>query len=242
MVVDGFTFGKYSTWDFKMHAEKFPKQIGAKRHRETFTVPGMNGALHSVEETFENYIQPYECYFHGEKPAPAQAHAIKAWLASNGNYQRLQDVYDPEHFRLAAFAGPLDIANILNEYGRCTVNFDCAPQSFLVSGERTVALTAAGTLWNPTLFEAKPLIKVSGTAAGELHVNGTTIVINAFSAPIFFDCESQNAYSEVEGNSTVNQNGNISAPTFPVLSPGINNITFEGGITQVEIKPRWWEL
>lgn len=241
-MLDGFSFGDTATWDFRMHVEKLPKQVLPKSRQDVFLIPGRNGELHASDGTFENYIQPYECYFHGEYPTPKMAHAIKSWLASAGGYRRLQEVYDKEHFRLAVFSGPMDIANILNQYGRCTVNFNCAPQSFLVSGENTVIFTAAGILRNPTEFEAKPVIRVFGTDAGELHVNGVTVRIDAFSHPIIIDCEAQNAYSEAEGNAVINQNGNIYAIPFPVLSAGENTIEFEGGITKVEITPRWWEL
>lgn len=235
---DGFTFGQYSTWDFDMHVEKFPVQISPRRRRETYTIPGMNGNLHSTEDTFENYTQSYECYFHGEALTPAQAHAIKGWLSVSGEYLRLEDVYDPDHFRKATFAGPLNVINILNRYGRCTVKFDCAPQSFLKSGEVATVFRSSGTINNPTMFPSKPLMKVTGSGSGSISINGTTITINSLSKTIIFDCESQNAYSEP----AVNQNGNISAPKFPVLVPGNNSVILSGGVASIEIIPRWWEL
>lgn len=239
---DGFTFGGHSTWEFLAHVEKYPKQNGPKRKRTTVAVAGRNGALHFQNGAFENYIQPYEIYFHGEIPTPEMAHKIKSWLLSDGSYQRLEDVYDPGYFRMATFAGPLNIDNVLNMYGRCTINFDCAPQSFLVSGELPLTFEASGKILNPTNQIALPKIVAYGTGAGEVSVNGTAVRIDAITDPIILDCEVENAYSEVEGSAAVNQNGNIYAPKFPTLAPGTNTVSFSGDITKLEITPRWWTL
>lgn len=239
---NGFKFGDHSTDEFNMMVEKYPKQITAKRRRVTYIIPGRNGALHSDEGCFENYTQPYECYFHGEALAPEVAHRIKAWLSSGGGYMRLEDAYDPDYYRLATFAGPMDIENILNQYGRCTVNFDCAPQSFLKSGETPNVYEFAGIISNPTQFDALPLITVYGTAAGEVSVAGVTVEIKEIEDQITLDCDLQNAYRQVADSGMENCNSKIYAPVFPKLLPGNNGISFTGGITKVEIIPRWWTL
>ena len=130
-----FTFGGRSTEEFCLRIEKLPKIKAPARRQKTVPVAGRNGALHYLEDAYDNYVQPYECYFHGDLSAPELAHKIKAWLLHSGEYQRLQDTYDPEHYRMATFAGPMDITNLFNKYGRCVINFDCAPQAFLVSGD-----------------------------------------------------------------------------------------------------------
>ena len=238
----GFKFGNKGTWDFDMRVEKFPSIGAPARKRQTVAVPGRSGELHLLQNAFDNYPQPYDCYFHSDRPAPEQAHAVKAWLLASGAYQRLEDTYDPEHFRLASFTGPLDIDNILNKYGRCTVNFDCDPRSFLKSGEIPVTFEAAGQLMNPTAFESLPLITVYGTAAGTVTVGTATVEIRSITDSIILDCETQNAYSQPGEGAPENKNESIKAIPFPTLAPGINPISFSGGITKIEIIPRWWEL
>lgn len=239
---NGFKFGSRATWDFDMYVEKLPSQNTSARKMETVKVPGRNGDLHFLQDAFNNYTQPYSCYFHGKLPAPAQAHAVKAWLLSSGTYRRLEDTYDPEHFRLAAFNGPLSIENILNEYGRCTVNFDCDPRCFLKSGENVLTFTAPGQIVNPTEFAALPMITVYGTAAGTVTVGRSTVTIHSIDSPIILDCENQNAYSQPGEGAPVNRNDCIKAIPFPMLKPGNNSIAFSGGIAKIEIIPRWWEL
>lgn len=238
----GFKFGDKATWNFSMHVQKLPSQSAPARKRQTISVPGRNGDLHLQENAFDNLPVPYNCYFHGSDPAPDVAHAVKAWLLSSGAYQRLEDTYDPKHFRLAAFAGPLDIENRFNRYGVCTVIFDCDPRAFLKSGETMIEFAEAGTLINPTAFNALPLITVYGTGPGTVTVGTTTVTIHAITEPIVLDCEQQEAYSQPGEGAPENKNADICAIPFPELLPGENAVAFDGDITKVEIIPRWWEL
>lgn len=239
---NGFTFGEYSTWDFDAYVEKYPRISVPARKMQTFAVAGRNGDLHIMEDAWDNYTQPYEIYFHGALPAPEQAHAIAAWLLGSAGYQRLEDVYDPNYYRMAICKGPLDIENRLNKYGRCTLHFDCAPQSFLKTGEYPQVFSASGMLHNTTAFNAQPIITVYGTDAGTVTVGSAVVEIKAISDPIILDCEQMQAYSQPGEGAPENQNGNIYAPVFPVLIPGENAIAFTGGITKIEIIPRWWTL
>ena len=240
---NGFIFGDRSTADFHMKAERYPIQRTPYRKGETISVEGRNGDLHIWENAYANYIQPYECYFREPgKPMPLLAHEVKAWLMARAGYHRLEDAYDPGHFRLASFAGPMDIENILNKYGRCTVEFDCCPQSFLTSGEQAITFEVPGILTNPTAFEALPLITVYGNGEGIVTIGSTVVQVYRVTEPIILDCDSQNAYSQPGEGAPVNCNNDILAIPFPSLLPGDNAISFSGDITKIEIIPRWWEL
>lgn len=238
--MNGFSFGDKSTWDFSMHVEKHPALKGPTRKRTTINVPGRNGALHIDEGSYTNYHQPYECYFHNDRPMPELAHSIREWLHSDGGYHRLTDTYDPQHFRRACFVGPLDVENHLNKYGRCIVYFDCAPQSFLLSGEHPVQFSSAGVIHNPTYQIALPIIKAYGTGAGSITVGGVTIEVNEIAGSLEFDCETENAYILLNGGREY-KNTSISAPKYPTLQPGDNAVSISGDITHITIIPRWWE-
>lgn len=239
----GFRFGEKATWDFHMHVQRSPAQAAPMRRMQKISVLGRNGNLHIQDDSFENYTQPYDCYFHNpDKPMPGQAHAIKSWLGASGAYQRLEDTYDSEHFRLATFAGPLDIENRLNRYGICTVYFDCDPRSFLKQGETPVLFSAPGEIRNPTAFPSMPMITVMGDGPGSVTVGAYSVEVLAMDTPIILDCEVQQAYTQPGEGAPLSKNGDIKALPFPRLDPGSNIISFSGGITAVEIIPRWWEL
>ena len=173
---------------------------------------------------------------------PSVAHEIKEWLHGDGTYRILSDGYDSECFRKATFIGPMDIENTLNKYGRCIVIFDCAPQSYLYSGQEPVDFAQAGSISNPTLRNAKPLIVVYGTGPGNLTVGNATVEIRALEDQIILDSELGDAYRKVGEGAMENKNSTISAPKFPELVPGENMVSWDGGITSVRITPRWWTL
>lgn len=237
-----FTFGGRSTDEFSMRIEKYPKIKGPARRRKTVIVPGRNGALHYQEDAFDNYIQPYECYFHSSLTASEQAHRVKAWLLHSGGYQKLEDTYDPSHYRMATFASSMDIENVFNKFGRCVINFDCAPQAFLVSGDNPVYYESPGSIYNPTLFPASPLVTVYGTGGGTVTLGKHTVLIHEMADQLILDCDLQHAYRRSEDGLVENCNGCIHAIPFPVLQPGENPVEFTGSITGIEIIPRWWEL
>lgn len=243
-MANGFTFNGKSTSDFpNMQVEKYPGTKGAVRKYESFSIPGRNGDLHAVQEAFENTTQSYECYYRGDGPTNEEAHAVRRWLQASVGYQRLEDVYDRDHFRLAMVRGGVDIENKLNKYGRFTVTFNCDPRFFLKSGEEPIILTEqSSNLENFTDCPARPLIKVYGTGAAWLNINGLTINIKDISEHIVLDCEMLNAYKYHTEDVLENKNGDISAADFPTLKPGNNLIQFGGEITHIEIIPRWWTL
>lgn len=237
---NGFIFAGMNSRDFSLFVEHYPAQKGPKRKQTTVSVPGRNGDLHYDDGSFENYPQPYVCGFRGDLPTPEQAHAIKQWLFSSGAYQRLEDVYDREHYRLASFAGPLDIENQLNKIGKCVITFDCKPQSYLKSGDVPQRFNVPSILYNYN-FPSKPIIHVYGSGDGSLTCGTGTVQLFSVIDTVTLDCELQDAYRD-HGGILENWNGKIYAPEFPVLQPGENRISWTGGVTQVEIIPRWWTL
>ena len=235
---NGFTFGNENTWDFGLRVEKLPKIGSPKRRVTAITVPGRSGSLHIDEGVYDSYQQPYECYFHGKEPTAEVTHAIRKWLMSDGTPRKLTDEYDPKHYHMATYTGPLDVANILNRYGRCTITFDVDPRAYLVSGNEPIRFTAPDRLHNLTGYPAQPLIRVEYSGEGELHIGAYTVKLyDTAAGELTIDCEAMDAYRGDE-----NMNRLISCGEFPVLEAGSNAISWTGGITAVEITPRWWVL
>ena len=93
---------------------------------------------------------------------------------------------------------------------------------------------------NPTVRTAKPCLKVYGSGSGVVYCNGTTITISDIPQYIYIDSDSQNCFKEI---SDANLNSLVSLSNgFPVLSAGDNSISWSGGVTNVEVMPRWWNL
>ncbi len=233
-----FIFNGKSSSEFKIGIEQCRSYPSAARSVERQTIPGRAGELLRDTGTYANVIQPYEIYFNGKVDGmTAAASKIVQWLMSSRGYCRLEDSYEPDCYRMASYAGPFDAANWMNLYGRATIEFDCMPQRWLKSGETPVSITSGQTLqndWQPAL----PLIQLTGTGDGELTVGGSTITIAGVEGGLTIDSDTQNAY-----DGTTNKNSIITVSGgFPVLAFGETIVAFSGGITAVQITPRWWRL
>lgn len=231
-----FTFAGADSRDFGVYISGSGAFSAPARAYEMLTIPGRNGDLIGDEKRLENMELTYPAFMYANFRESLQA--FRSFLLSQVGYKRLEDSYHPEEYRMACFVGPLEPEVLTdNKAGSFDVVFTCKPQRFLLTGEQAVVYTGNGNIWNPTLFDAQPLIRVYG--AGRVGIGSNAITIASNPLPyIDIDCAMMDAY-----NGATNCNGYISIQNndFPVLPAGITGITLSG-VTRVEITPRWWQL
>lgn len=228
-----FEYGGKRSCDFGIYISGSGTFNFPERDCEMIEVPGRSGDLIIDNGRFKNIMVTYPAYVRTK--FKEYTDVARMWLMQNTSYQRLEDSYNPEMYRMARFAGPMDFdMRALNHSGEFEMVFDCKPQRFLKSGEYAISATTTLTLYNPTLFEALPLIRVYGTD-GSLYVGNNVIQITSIDGYVDIDSDTQNAYK-----GSTNCNGNIVLEDFPVLGAGQTTITVEGNITSFEVIPRWW--
>lgn len=224
-----------SSDDVNVVVERSPTVILPTRKQDIISVPGRSGDLLMDQDAFENVMQRYEIYVSAEKPRLTTiSNKVAEWLIVKG-YQRLEDSYWLDTFRLASYVGGADITNILNRFGRATIEFNCKPQRYYKSGDFFVELTNGQVLHNPSPFTAKPVMVVSGSGAGTITAGDNTITLTNCDG-ITIDSDIMQVYS-----GTTNMNRTASG-SFPVLPSGSTEITWTGGITGISLKPRWWTI
>lgn len=232
-------FNYISGDDLHVVVERYPDVIMPQRKAEKVSVPGRNGDLLIQQDAFDNVRQSYEIYISAERQRlPTIAHKVAEWLCVKG-YRRLEDSYWKDTFRLATFTGGIEIANILNRFGRATIEFDCKPQRFYKFGDQFQTLTNAQVLHNPSPFTAKPLIVVRGSGAGSI-TDGVHRLSLTNCNNMTIDCDIMQIYQQV-GSATINMN-RVGSGAFPEFPEGDTRLVWSGGITSVEVKPRWWTI
>ena len=171
---DGETSKKYNT-----HITGAGVFNAPVRAVEMVNIPNRNGAFALDQGYFENVELTYEASIVADTPAEfAQAVSdLRNWLCSKKGYCRLEDDYNPNEYRMAVYKSGLEVEPFLARTGKFDIVFDCKPQRFLKSGETAVAVANNGTLTNPTLFEASPLLQIWGY--GNININNNTIGINS---------------------------------------------------------------
>lgn len=231
-----FTFNKVSSKQFGLYISGNGTFNSPERDIEIIDIPGRNGQLIVDNDRFKNTTVNYPSFIISD--FKNNATAIRAWLLSVNGYARLEDTYNPQEYRQARFSSSLDFeVKALNLSAETVIAFDCKPQRFLKLGDEKTIISIPTIIYNKTSFNALPLIRVYGNGAGTVTVGNIIIQIKNLLEYLDIDCETQNAYKGIQ-----NCNNNIYAPFFPYLSPGETGISWSGGITKIEIKPRWWTI
>lgn len=206
----------------------------AARDFEVIEVPGKDGALTMDNGRFELIKHEYEAFVIPTFDSNAQG--LRNQLMARRGFKRLADTYHTDEFYKAYFENGLSFEPSQNlKEGRMRISFMRDPRRFLTSGESS---TTATTINNPTLFNARPLVRVVGY--GTVGVGSTTITIAQHAnSYIDIDSEIQDCYC---GATNCNNLVTFSNNEFPVLAPGNNGITKSGNVTSVTVTPRWWRL
>lgn len=204
-------------------------------------IPGRNGN-HIIENAmfgfrrYQNVNISYNAFFWDG--ITAKTAGVKSWLLSPIGYRRLQDTYDSDFFRMAVCTDAIVFDITRHTVAEMVLKFNCKPQRWSVSGQDAVRFeSSGGNIHNPFDFPSLPLIRVYGSSAGTVTVNGITVTVSSLNGSIDIDCETENA-----SNTSGFCNSAILAEEFPHLGEGDNSISWTGGISAVEIIPRWWCL
>lgn len=232
-----FTFGPIKSIDYGVWISGEGTFNRPKRAYTEKTIPGRNGTLLIDDGRFLNVDLVYPAFIADDMPGRIDTFLND--LASMTGYQRLEDTYHPYEFRMAQFTGEVKVQTegYMNRHGGFNISFNTMPQRYLKSGEKAIAYTVDGTILNRTQMPSKPFLRVFGSAAGTVGIADETITISAIDGYVDIDCEIMDAYK-----GTTNCNGNVSF-TGPITIPsGESGIEMTGGITKVEISPRWYIL
>ena len=218
---------------------------GPTRSFDFISVPNKDGDLLGVNTRLENCTITYPAFICNN--FEQNVRKLKAALYTDSllfkGWKKLYDSYDLDVYRLAVYQGPFE-PNVTStlDAGSFDLTFICKPQIYFTSGDTEVKFTSTGTLYNSTLFDAKPYLRVYGTGTIKIssvfgYSNTITVSTNDLYTEI--DCEAMECY---RGTQSLNQYVSFSQNDFPVLMPQTNTITLGTGITQVFIQPRWYTV
>lgn len=229
------TYNGTPLYTFGVYYDSSLSYISPEKDYELVEVLGRDGALAIYNDRFRTVELSIPCYI--KSNFITNYRNLMSFLNSQKGYQRLELTQEPNHFRkglLMALTEP-DTGQFIRD-GQFTITFTCMPQRWLKTGENWVSFTADGTITNPTLFDAKPIIRIYG--AGEVGIGSETIKLTqAGTNYVDVDCDIMDAY---EGSTNMNQY--LQVTDFPVLHSGSNGVTLGTGVTKVEIMPRWFEI
>ena len=228
-----FVYDGISSTDFNIVITKTNQISGPERNIKIVEVDGRDGALLIDKGNYKSFELEIECSIDASNENIHYiARNIKKWLQSDFKFKKLIFSDDPEYYYEASCINKLDIEEVINLLGEFKLTFLCKPFKKQVNAEFPIVLTSSITLYNKTM-PSKPYIKVVGSGDITININSQKLILKGVEGYIEVDTELYNCF---KGN--LNQNNKMYSD-FPVLEEGINNITWEGNVSRLEIIPRW---
>ena len=233
------TFNGVSSKDLGIQVEHPPGYQTPVKDYDKIHVPGKNGDVIIYKGSYKNVSRTYDIAIGDlERDYTEMANSVSEWLNSTNGYARLEDSYEPEYYRLAIYEESMSLSNLFHHGGRATINFNCKPQRFLKSGDNKIITSSNTSFKNPTKFTSLPIITVRGNGSAELQVGNYHVSISEIGGSVVIDSEIQDCYT-----GTINKNPYVTLTNgYPKLESGVNEISFSGDITEVEVIPKWWTL
>ena len=168
--VDSSEYGIYITGEAVYNAPE--------RDVEFIEVPGRNGSIAMDNGRYRNITVTYPAGTFGKTPEQfreALSDFRNAILSQKG-YQKLEDTYHPEEYRMAVYASGLEVSAVnYGHAGEFELAFECKPQRWLTDGALPVPIDSGYILENPTLFDSNPLLMVEGY--GDIEFNGYSFTL-----------------------------------------------------------------
>ena len=143
---------------------------------------------------------------------------------------------EPGLFRYLKHVEVSPLVREMGSWGMFQADLTCAPFTYLDAGLKPVTLDASGTITNPGLLPADPVITVFGTGQLELTINSTKHVVASPAGQVTLD--SARLVGHVAGKA---QTDALTGP-FPRLAVGENRIELGEGLAKVAVMGNWRTL
>lgn len=230
MAYDWFEWNSVRCTQYGIHVSRQPA-ITRPSERAVFTsVPGRPGALTTLEgeDVFEDLILSAECFI----ADTSRLAEICGWLKGGG---KVTFADRPGGFYYARIANQIAFEKILrgNPHRSFTVNFRCQPFWYMANVEPVILTSSGGAIINPGNIYSEPVITVFGSGDISLMAGQYIVELEGIVGSVTLDTPLMEAYS-----GTTPMNTNMSGD-FPMLTPGMNAVSWSGSVTKIELQLNW---
>ena len=181
------TFGGVNSADYGVYITGSGVYNAPKRAVENIVVPGRNGLLTIDQGRYENITVEYPAFAFGKTREEFQQKitAFRNAIMSQIGYQRLEDTYHPDEYRMALYAEGLNVdVKPYGSSGKFTLSFNCKPQRYQKDGEQPLQIASGENLINPTEHSSEPLLVVDGfgdIGIGDYNIHIDDVLIGRIS-------------------------------------------------------------
>ena len=172
-IINYIEFGGVKSSDYGIYVSGEGTFNAPERDVELIEIPGRNGDFSLDKGRFKNITVTYPVFNYETNLADFRTRLsdFRNALKSKIGYQRLEDTFHPDEFRMATFIDVFGVQPVMcNTASTIELTFNCKPQRFLKSGETA-----------QTVGEWGPIKTASGSIAtfnAEPNFDITSVVIN----------------------------------------------------------------
>ena len=201
-----------------------------EERKELITIDGRNGYLTRDYDCFSPISYEVQLNLYNRE----QVDVVKKIFRGSGDLvlSRCPDVTYK-----ATIVNSIDFERIMYERRTCVVTFELQPLAYI---NRKITFTIMETgkqeIINQYNAKAYPYMKIYGSGSGNLYFNNEIITFTNIDEYVELDSELEECYKDTS-NCNKYMIGN-----FPVFNEGTNEVDYDGGITYIEITPRWRTL
>lgn len=172
-------FGDVDSADYGIYISGDGVYNAPERDVEFVSVPGRNGDIAMDQGRYNNITVTYPAgtFAKTQEEFREKLSAFRNAVLSQKGYQRLEDTYHPEEFRMAVYTAGLEVDPVAyQQAGEFELTFNCKPQRWLSVGALPIPVDSGDVLQNPTVFDSSPLLEVEGY--GTVSFNGYQFTLN----------------------------------------------------------------
>lgn len=203
---------------------KLPNIIKATKDITKTEVQGRDGFLTQDNGSYKSVVKSVECTMKDLE----RIDFICSWLTGSGEVTFSNE---PTKVYKATIINQIEFERVVATFHSFIIQFECQPHKYDIDNELITLLTS-GSVYNAGTT-CKPIIKIYGTGAIDLNINGNIIKLTDVADYVTIDSDLIDCYKDTELKNNY-MNGD-----FPELVNGTNNISWTGAATKVEIVPNW---
>ena len=219
-----FIFNNVSSADYLI-INTLPSVFKPEKDITKIEVPGRDGFLTEDLGSYRGVTKSVECTIKDL----SQIDYICSWLTGSGEVVFSNE---PNKKYKAVIINQIEFKRVFVNYHSFIILFECQPHSYTITDTLITLTTAPQTILNSGSANSRPIIKVFGTGAITLTINGNVVSLTNVSEYVTIDSEMMDCYKD-----SLLMN-NYMTGEFSELIPGNNIISFTGA-TKIEITPNW---
>ena len=235
-----FIYDGLSSTDFNLVVTKYDNLSSKENNFDLISIPGKNGNYLSKKED-ANVTREIEFYLDCESVEEINvlSKKIKRWLQGSSEYKELIFSDDLNTIHEAICINKINIEEVIEAFGECKITFSCKPYTKTVFNN-VITITENNSNIYSEYYSSQPVIKITGKGDISISINNENLILKGVENEIIVDTKSMECYKKV--NEIITYQNDKMYSDFPVLKEGINNISWTGNITKLEITPNWIEL